>query len=169
MFMAEVSNPLVSEQAVDAFVQEIEACWTDDWISNLANTSALIFEKVERINWAGFYLSVNGVSDECGLILGPFQGRIACVQIAKGKGVCGRAAELRDTVVVDDVHAFPGHIACDSRSQSEIVVPVLSEDRLLAVLDVDSPELARFGAFEKRLFESICLRLGRRGHRSVRN
>lgn len=110
-----------------------------DWICNLAQTSALLMQTMPDLNWAGFYLFKGGE-----LVLGPFQGKVACVRIALGRGVCGTSASRRETVVVPDVHAFPGHIACDSASNSEIVVPLLQGDRLLGVLDLDSPSLGRF-------------------------
>lgn len=111
-----------------------------DRIANLANAAALLWESLERINWAGFYLGSAGE-----LVLGPFQGRPACVRIPFGAGVCGTAAASRDTVIVADVHRFPGHIACDAASRSEIVVPLLREGKeLLGVLDVDSPHEGRF-------------------------
>jgi L-methionine (R)-S-oxide reductase len=113
-----------------------------DSIANMANCAALIFHSVPRLNWAGFYLVKGGE-----LILGPFQGRPACVRIALGRGVCGTAAENHSTLRVADVTKFPGHIACDSASRSEIVVPLLTEDsQLIGVLDVDSPESDRFDA-----------------------
>lgn len=111
-----------------------------DPIANMANCAALIFNSVPRLNWAGFYLLKGGE-----LVLGPFQGQSACVRIALGRGVCGTAAENRATLRVADVTKFPGHIACDAASRSEIVVPLLTEDsQLIGVLDVDSPELERF-------------------------
>ena len=110
-----------------------------DWIANLAQTSALLIQTLPDLNWAGFYL-LNGST----LVLGPFQGKVACVRIALGKGVCGTAAAQRVPVVVPDVHAFPGHIACDSASNSEIVIPLINEGRLLGVLDLDSPKFGRF-------------------------
>ncbi len=110
-----------------------------DFIANAANTAALLFEALPRINWAGFYFLRGGE-----LVVGPFQGRPACTRIALGRGVCGTAAAERRTLVVPDVHAFPGHIACDAASRSEIVVPLLHADRVLGVLDIDSPETARF-------------------------
>lgn len=110
-----------------------------DVVANLANASALLFEFLDRVNWCGFYL-VRGEE----LVLGPFQGKTACVRIPFGKGVCGAAAARRETVVVADVHRFPDHIACDADSRSEIVIPILQEGRLRAVLDVDSPETNRF-------------------------
>lgn len=113
-----------------------------DPIANMANCAALIFNSVPRLNWAGFYLLKGGE-----LVLGPFQGQPACVRIALGRGVCGTAAENHSTLRVADVTTFPGHIACDSASRSEIVVPLLTKDsHLIGVLDVDSPELNRFDA-----------------------
>src|SRR5262245_41230394 len=102
-----------------------------DLVANAANTAALLYDALPELNWAGFYLYKSGE-----LVLGPFQGKPACVRIAVGKGVCGAAAERRATVVVEDVHAFPGHIACDSASNSEIVVPLLRGTELLGVLDL---------------------------------
>jgi L-methionine (R)-S-oxide reductase len=110
-----------------------------DFIANAANFSALLYHSLPDLNWAGFYLQKDGE-----LVLGPFQGQPACVRIALGKGVCGTAAEQRQTVLVDNVHEFPGHIACDSASNSEIVVPLIKQDRFVGVLDLDSPSLARF-------------------------
>ena len=110
-----------------------------DFIANAANFAALLFHSLPDLNWAGLYLYKEGE-----LVLGPFQGRPACVRIAMGKGVCGVAAERRETVLVDNVHEFPGHIACDSASNSEIVVPLVKDNRLLGVLDLDSPSFARF-------------------------
>jgi GAF domain-containing protein len=110
-----------------------------DGLANTANMSALIYETLPDLNWAGFYF-LQGRE----LVLGPFQGKVACVRIALGHGVCGTAVERREAVVVADVHAFPGHIACDAASHSEIVVPLIQNGRLLGVLDLDSPLLARF-------------------------
>lgn len=112
-----------------------------DGICNLAQTSALLMQMLPDLNWAGFYLLKDG-----GLVLGPFQGKVACVRLALGRGVCGTAAAERRTVLVSNVHEFPGHIACDSASNSEIVVPLLRAGRLLGVLDLDSPRLGRFDA-----------------------
>jgi GAF domain-containing protein len=120
------------------------------WITDLANTSAFIMSEVPRLNWAGFYLA-----EGPGLVLGPFQGKPACTEIPEGKGVCGTAALKRETVVVPNVHEFPGHIACDAASQSEIVIPIVIQGKLVAVLDVDSPELSRFGEAEKRFLERL--------------
>ena len=123
-----------------------------DLIANAANMAALLYWSLPDLNWAGFYL-VEPRSGE--LLLGPFQGKPACVRIAVGRGVCGTAAARRETVVVPDVHAFPGHIACDSASNSEIVVPVARDGRLLGVLDLDSPLLARFDDVDARGLERL--------------
>ena len=121
--------------------QALEALIGDetDAVANMANAAGLIFESLPDLNWAGFYRNVDGV-----LVLGPFQGRPACIRIALGQGVCGVAAESREVQRVDDVHAFPGHIACDSASNSEIVLPLIRAGELLGVLDLDSPKPARF-------------------------
>ena len=122
-----------------------------DLIANAANTAALIYGALPGLNWAGFYLYKSGE-----LVLGPFQGKPACVRIAMGKGVCGTAAQRRETVLVEDVHAFPGHIACDSASNSEVVVPLVRGSELLGVLDLDSPLHARFGAIDARGIEVLA-------------
>jgi L-methionine (R)-S-oxide reductase len=122
-----------------------------DPVANMANCAALIFHSVPKLNWAGFYLLKGGE-----LVLGPFQGRLACVRIAFGRGVVGTAAEKRTPIRVADVNQFPGHIACDSASKSEIVVPLVSNDsHLLGVLDVDSPELDRFDPEDEAGFFEI--------------
>lgn len=110
-----------------------------DSIANLANASSLLFHSLPDLNWAGFYLLKDGE-----LVVGPFQGRPACVRIAMGKGVCGTAALQRSTMIVPNVHEFAGHIACDSASNSEIVVPMIRDGELLGVLDIDSPKFERF-------------------------
>jgi GAF domain-containing protein len=110
-----------------------------DSIANMANASALIFETLPDVNWVGFYRNMGGE-----LVLGPFQGRPACIRIRFGEGVCGVAAVTRQVQRVEDVHAFPGHIACDSASNSEIVVPLIRDGELLGVLDIDSPKTGRF-------------------------
>src|SRR6187549_939684 len=122
-----------------------------DLVANAANTAALIWDALPGLNWAGFYLYKSGE-----LVLGPFQGKPACVRIAIGKGVCGTAAARRETVVVEDVHAFPGHIACDSASNSEVVIPLLLHGELLGVLDLDSPNLARFAGVDARGLERLA-------------
>lgn len=108
-------------------------------IANMANASALLYDTLEDLNWAGFYLMENGI-----LVLGPFQGKTACVEIRVGKGVCGTAVERDEIMLVEDVHQFPGHIACDSASNSEIVLPIHANGEIVGVLDIDSPSLARF-------------------------
>ena len=118
-------------------------------VSNLSNVSAILF-KMENINWAGFYLVIN---DE--LVLGPFQGDIACTRISKGKGVCGTSFEKKSTIIVDDVNKFAGHIACSSLSKSEIVVPIIKDNEVKAVIDIDAPIFNRFGLKEKEFLESV--------------
>jgi L-methionine (R)-S-oxide reductase len=122
-----------------------------DFVANLANAAALIYHSLPDLNWAGFYLLKEGE-----LVVGPFQGKPACVRIAMGKGVCGTAALKRTTVIVRDVHEFPGHIACDSASNSEIVVPLLRGEDLVGVLDLDSPKLARFDEQDRVGLEKLA-------------
>src|SRR5690349_18779401 len=122
-----------------------------DAVANMANAAALIWETLPDLNWAGFYRNVGGE-----LLLGPFQGRPACIRIKFGEGVCGAAAASRQVQRIDDVHAFPGHIACDSASNSELVVPIVKDGELIAVLDLDSPKTARFSADD----EAGCVKLG---------
>jgi GAF domain-containing protein len=110
-----------------------------DAVANMANVAALLWESLPDLNWAGFYRNVGGE-----LVLGPFQGRAACIRIPFGKGVCGTAAATLEPQCIEDVHAFPGHIACDAASASELVVPVVYEGELIGVIDLDSPSLARF-------------------------
>lgn len=119
--------------------------------ANLANASALLNQFLDRTNWVGFYV----MEGEEELVLGPFQGLPACVRIALGKGVCGTAARDRQTQLVEDVNAFPGHIACDAASQSEVVVPIIVDGRVFGVLDIDSPELARFTEEDARGLEKF--------------
>lgn len=133
-------------------------------ISNLANASALLYQTVPDLNWAGFYLYQDGE-----LRLGPFQGRTACTRIAMGRGVCGTAARWDQTVVVADVHQFPGHIVCDGASNSEIVVPFHKDGALYGVLDIDSPAPARFGETEKAGLEKFVKALEEVLSHSIRN
>lgn len=121
-----------------------------DFIANAANFSSLIYHVLPDLNWAGFYLHKDGE-----LVLGPFQGKPACVRIAIGKGVCGTAAEKRETMLVENVHEFPGHIACDSASNSEVVVPIIKDGHLIGVLDLDSPLIGRFDAEDQAGLESL--------------
>lgn len=127
-------------QALQGLIQD-----ETDALANLANSAALLFNSMEEINWAGFYLF-----KENQLILGPFQGKPACIRIALGKGVCGTAAYNREAIVVQDVHQFPGHIACDEASASEIVIPIIKDDKLIGVLDIDSPAKARFSEKDRQ-------------------
>lgn len=122
-----------------------------DLIANAANLSALIAFHLEGLNWSGLYFVKGGE-----LVLGPFQGKPACVRIAVGKGVCGTAAAKRESVLVPDVHAFPGHIACDSASESELVVPLVKNGEVLGVIDLDSPRKGRFGAIDQAGVEALA-------------
>jgi GAF domain-containing protein len=156
MFSSVLSSPpdTADKKSLYAEIhQNLKAVLTgeSDPIANLANASALLFWSLPAINWAGFYLL-----KEHELVLGPFQGKIACVRIKLGQGVCGNAAEQRQTLVVPNVHEFPGHIACDSVSNSEIVVPIVKNDALLGVLDIDSPEFARFDDKDKLELEKFA-------------
>ena len=132
---------------------QVNALFADehDFIANAAQFSAFIYHQLDDLNWAGFYL----VRDEQ-LVLGPFQGQVACVRIPFDKGVCGAAARTRETQRVEDVHAFPGHIACDSASNSELVVPLIKEGRLIGVLDLDSPKVGRFSETDQRGIEALA-------------
>ncbi len=120
-------------------------------LSLLSNVAAALWENLPRLNWAGFYLKKGDA-----LYVGPFQGKVACVRIPIGKGVCGTAAREKATQLVPDVHAFPGHIACDSASNSELVVPILTGGEAVAVIDLDSPDLNRFTAQDARLVEQVA-------------
>lgn len=133
-------------------VLQIKALTEDetDFIANAANFTALFFDSVKDINWIGFYL-LSGNE----LILGPFQGKPACIRIELGKGVCGTAALEKKDIIVDNVHEFPGHIACDSASNSEIVIPIMFDDALFGVLDVDSPKFSRFDESDLKLYNQM--------------
>ena len=135
----------------DLLFKQIESIIDKDipLISNLANISALLYQ-MDSINWAGFYLL-----DKDRLVLGPFQGEVACTIIPLGKGVCGTSAIKRETIIVDDVNTFKGHIACSNKSKSEIVVPILKSDQLIGVVDIDSPLYSRFGVNEKEFLEKV--------------
>lgn len=122
-----------------------------DFTANAANLASLVFHTLPELNWAGFYWMKGGE-----LVLGPFQGKPACVRIALGRGVCGTAAQERRTIVVPDVHAFPGHIACDSASASEVVVPLVHGGRVIGVLDLDSPKPGRFDGEDARALEALA-------------
>jgi L-methionine (R)-S-oxide reductase len=128
-----------------------------DPIANMANAAALLFDWLPDLNWAGFYRLIEGE-----LVLGPFQGKVACIRIALGSGVCGTAATTRATQLITDVHAFPGHIPCDSASSSELVVPVIHSGNVIAVIDLDSPSLARFDAEDAAGGEALAAVLSAR-------
>ncbi len=128
-----------------------------DGVANMANVAALLGEFLPDCNWAGFYRMVDGE-----LVLGPFSGRPACIRIALGVGVCGAAAQSGETQLVKDVHAFPGHIACDARSRSELVVPVVRDGKVIGVIDIDSPDLARFDEDDRDGIEALASLLSRR-------
>ena len=135
----------------DLLLKQIESVVDKDipLVSNLANISALLFT-MENVNWAGFYLL-----DKDKLVLGPFQGEVACTIIPLGKGVCGTSIERRETIVVDNVHEFKGHIACSTKSKSEIVVPIIKDNHLIGVIDIDSPIYSRFSDKEKEFLEKV--------------
>ncbi len=139
----EIYNEIL-KMAKDLFIENIYPT------TNMANASALLFNSLKNINWAGFYLLDNNE-----LILGPFQGKIACTKIKIGKGVCGTSARLRETIIVPNVHEFPGHIACDSSSNSEIVVPIIKNEILIGVLDIDSFEFNNFDEIDKTNLENF--------------
>ncbi|MED1595883.1 MULTISPECIES: GAF domain-containing protein [Bacillus] len=140
------------EQQYETVIKQLNALLTGESnvVANLANASALLNQFLERINWVGFY-----VTEGNQLVLGPFQGMPACVRIPFGRGVCGVAAETKKTQLVADVHQFPGHIACDSASNSEIVVPIIKEGTVIGVLDIDSPEKNRFDEVDQHYLEKF--------------
>ena len=137
----------------DLLAAQVQALFADerDFIANAAQFSAFLYNQVADLNWAGFYLNRN---EE--LVLGPFQGQVACVRIPFSRGVCGAAAASRQTQRVEDVHAFPGHIACDSASNSELVIPLVKEGRLIGVLDLDSPKVGRFSEADQVGLERLA-------------
>ncbi|ABS23542.1 GAF domain-containing protein [Bacillus cytotoxicus] len=140
------------EKQYETVIKQLDALLTGEsnTVANLANASALLNQFLERINWVGFY-----VTEGNELVLGPFQGMPACVRIPFGRGVCGVAAETKTTQLVADVHQFPGHIACDSASNSEIVVPMIKEGNVIGVLDIDSPEKNRFDKVDQQYLEKF--------------
>lgn len=141
------------QQFYQSLVKQTESLITGEpnIIANMANISALLFTSLDDVNWAGFYL----IDSPTELVLGPFQGNPACIRIPVGKGVCGTAAATAQTQLVEDVHAFAGHIACDAASNSEIVIPVHKNGEVFAVLDIDSPSIARFDADDKLGLEAL--------------
>ncbi|KAB2457785.1 GAF domain-containing protein [Bacillus sp. CH126_4D] len=140
------------EEQYGTVIKQLDALLTGEpnVVANLSNASALLNQFLDRVNWVGFY-----VTEGNQLVLGPFQGMPACVRIPFGRGVCGVAAETKTTQVVADVHQFPGHIACDSASNSEIVVPIVKEGTVIGVLDIDSPEKNRFDEVDQRFLEKF--------------
>ncbi len=152
---ADLAKPELYRQLRDAAVALTDG--EPDRVANMANLAALIGEYLPNLNWAGFYRMADG-----GLVLGPFIGRPACVRIPLGKGVCGTAAATCQTQVVADVQAFPGHIACDAASRSELVVPVLREGAVIAVIDLDSPELGRFTSEDAAGMEALAALIAER-------
>ncbi|MFB6729942.1 GAF domain-containing protein [Bacillus mobilis] len=139
-------------QQYETVIKQLDALLTGEAnvVANLSNASALLNQFLDRVNWVGFY-----VTEGNQLVLGPFQGMPACVRIPFGRGVCGVAAETKTTQLVADVHQFPGHIACDSASNSEIVVPIIKEETVIGVLDIDSPEKNRFDEVDQRYLEKF--------------
>ncbi|MDA2380538.1 GAF domain-containing protein [Bacillus cereus] len=139
-------------QQYETVIKQLDALLTGESnvVANLSNASALLNQFLDRVNWVGFY-----VTEGNQLVLGPFQGMPACVRIPFGRGVCGVAAETKTTQLVADVHQFPGHIACDSASNSEIVVPIVKEGAVIGVLDIDSPEKNRFDEVDQRYLEQF--------------
>ncbi|MFP3412645.1 GAF domain-containing protein [Bacillus sp. SIMBA_074] len=140
------------EEQYETVIKQLDALLTGEpnLVANLSNASALLNQFLDRVNWVGFY-----VTEGNQLVLGPFQGMPACVRIPFGRGVCGVAAETKTTQLVADVHQFPGHIACDSASNSEIVVPIMKEGNIIGVLDIDSPEKNRFDEVDQHYLEKF--------------
>jgi L-methionine (R)-S-oxide reductase len=153
MHAATFDSTLPKSAAYGEIQSQLQAVFTGEpsGLANAANMAALLYEGLPGLNWAGFYFLQGGE-----LVLGPFQGKVACVRIAMGRGVCGTAAEKRQSLIVRDVHEFPGHIACDAASQSEIVVPLIKDGELVGVLDLDSPDLARFDEDDRRGLEAAA-------------
>ena len=156
-FAARVDLPKREVYRELAMAAEALTAGEPDGVANMANVAALIWQSLPQLNWAGFY-RVQGRE----LVLGPFAGKPACIRIAFGQGVCGAAADTGEIQVVPDVHAFPGHIACDAASRSELVVPLLREGVVIAVIDLDSPELGRFDAEDARGIEALAALLALR-------
>ncbi|MET0209202.1 MAG: GAF domain-containing protein [Burkholderiaceae bacterium] len=148
-----MSSPDAKRASYDTLVAQTHALLHGerDWLANLAQFSALVFHSVPSLNWSGFYMVDAKNNQE--LVLGPFQGKVACVRIAFERGVCGACARTGEIQRVEDVHAFPGHIACDAASRSELVLPVIVDGRLRAVFDLDSPEPARFDTIDADGFQ----------------
>lgn len=150
--MIELESAVAGAEEYPMLVAQLESLLADerDFIANAAQFSAFLFQQMPALNWAGFYLARGGE-----LVLGPFQGKVACVRIPFGRGVCGAAAQSLQTQRIEDVHAFAGHIACDSASNSELVVPLLKAGQLIGVLDLDSPQVGRFSAADQAGVEQM--------------
>ena len=148
-----IEKHLAEEEKYRLLISQLKSLLTrdDNLISNLSNCTAAIKDVFEKVSWVGFYLF-----DGNKLCLGPFQGKVACTSIEIGKGVCGTSADKRETITVPDVNKFPGHIACDSKSRSEIVIPIIKNDDLIGVLDLDSYAYNSFGEADKKYLEEIC-------------
>jgi len=148
-----IEKHLAEEEKYRLLISQLKSLLTrdDNLISNLSNCTAAIKDVFEKVSWVGFYLF-----DGNKLCLGPFQGKVACTSIEIGKGVCGTSAAKRETITVPDVNKFPGHIACDSKSRSEIVIPIIKNDDLIGVLDLDSYAYNSFGEADKKYLEEIC-------------
>lgn len=151
--LLDMSGPAAKQAAYDTLLHQTQALLHGerDWLANLAQFAALVYHSVPTLNWAGFYML--NPRNEQELVLGPFQGKVACVRIAFSRGVCGACARTQEVQLVEDVHAFAGHIACDAASRSELVLPVIVGGRLRAVFDLDSPEPARFDAIDAEGFQ----------------
>lgn len=153
MYNFEIDAAAPKSELYAELVRSADALTNDepDGVANMANVAALLWEFLPDVNWTGFYRVVDGA-----LVLGPFQGKAACIRIPFGKGVCGTAAATGTTQLIDDVHAFPGHIACDANSASELVVPVTRDGKVIAVIDLDSPSLNRFDAEDAKGIELLA-------------
>ena len=157
---AQASKQEVYQQLLEA--ADALTAGEPDGIANMANVASLIWEFLPELNWAGFYRMGANAKGEDELVLGPFNGRPACIRIPLGKGVCGVSASSGETQLVEDVHAFPGHIACDAASQSELVVPVVRDGNVIAVIDLDSPRVSRFDAEDAAGIEALATLLSSR-------
>lgn len=154
-----IDNNLTDEEKYKLFIKQLDHLVNnqDKLISNLANVAAALKQTFDKISWVGFYLY-----DEQILYLGPFQGKVACTKIEIGKGVCGQAALLKNSIIVPNVLEFPGHIFCDAESKSEIVIPIIKNDSLFAVLDIDSNQFNSFNEIDKLYLEQICIILAQK-------
>ncbi len=159
MYAFDIAHDRPKAELYDELVKAADALTNGepDGVANMANIAALLWQFLPDLNWAGFYRMVGGE-----LVLGPFQGKAACIHIPLNKGVCGAAARTATSQLVDDVHAFPGHIACDADSRSELVVPVIRDGLVIAVIDLDSPKPARFDSADQKGIEALAQLLANR-------